>query len=530
MTLAHVQALTIGPADGPAVVRDVDLTIARGEVVALVGRSGSGKTTLALTLLGHVRPGLRVRGGTVRVDGVDPLTAEGARRLRGERVTFLGQDPASALNPMRRIGTQVAEAVRLRASAASGRAWVGTEVARLLSGVGLPVDDSFLRRYPHGVSGGQAQRVALAVALAGSPVLMVLDEPTSGLDSVTAQDTRALVIDVLREHGRAAVLVSHDPHLVAGLADRVVELDAGRVVREGAPRDILAARLAPVRPRLRTAPIEPPSAGLVIRDVSASHGSHRVVADVTLRVPAGSCTAVVGPSGSGKSTLARCVAGLHRIEAGTVRWEDGKPAADRSRTPVPRGHIQLVQQDPVGALNPRETVRRALSRPLRGLRRMDADRTRAEVDRLLGLVRLPVDIADRRPAALSGGERQRVALARALAANPAVLVCDEITSALDPEIAETVLDLLDELRVGLGLTVVLVTHDLTLVARHADQVAVLRQGRLVEWGPVEDVLTRPREAVTRQLLASAPSLATAEAAGVTAAAEAAGADLGRAPA
>ncbi|WP_436775937.1 ABC transporter ATP-binding protein [Yinghuangia sp. YIM S09857] len=515
MTLAVVRGLTVAPAGGPAVVRGVDLTVAPGEVVGVVGRSGSGKTTLALTLLGHVRPGLRVREGTVRVGGADPLTREGARRVRGASVSFLGQDPASALNPVRRVGAQVAEAVRLRGPAAATRAQVGADVARLLSGVGLPVDRAFLRRYPHSLSGGQAQRVALAIALAGSPDLMVLDEPTSGLDSVLAQRTRVLVTEVLRDHGRAALLVSHDLHLVAGLADRVMVMEAGRVVREGAPRDVLAERLAPVRVTPRPPGTESPPGGLLVHGVSAFHGSTRVLVDVSLRVPTGSCTAVVGPSGSGKTTLARCAAGLHRMASGGVDWDaSGSPGPASARTRPRRGHIQFVQQDPVGALNPRETVRGALLRPLRALRGLDEARAEREVDRLLDLVRLPPDVAGRRPAGLSGGERQRVALARALAADPVVLICDEVTSALDPEIARSVLDLLDSLRRELGLTLLLVTHDLAVVARHADHVTVLDRGRVVESGPVGEVLTRPREAVTRHLLACAPSLARAESATV----------------
>jgi peptide/nickel transport system ATP-binding protein len=370
--IADVRGLTIGPRAGPATVLDVSLAVRSGEVLGIVGRSGSGKTTLSLALLGHVRPGLHVRDGTVRIAGIDPLTGDGARRVRGRVVTFLGQDPASALNPARRLGAQLAEAVALRAPGRATRSFVADEVARLLAAVGLPADRAFLRRHRHQISGGQAQRVALAHALAGSPELVVLDEPTSGLDTLHAARTRALVADMLRTSGQAAVLVSHDPHLVAGLADRVVEMEAGRVVSEGTAREVLAHRMEPIVIANRvSAPHD--GAGLVLRDVSAHHGRHAALVDVSATVTRGSCTALVGASGSGKTTLARCVAGLHSHTSGSISWAGAVlPAGFRRRTNAARRAIQLVQQDPVGALNPRETVRRALHRPLVGVRGMSA--------------------------------------------------------------------------------------------------------------------------------------------------------------
>lgn len=504
--LADVRGLTIGPRSGPATVLDVGLCVRPGEVLGIVGRSGSGKTTLSLALLGYIRGGLHLRDGTVRVTGIDPLTTAGARRVRGRVVTFLGQDPASALNPARRLGPQLAEAVALRAPGRVTRSFVNGEVARLLAGVGLPADRGFLRRHPRQVSGGQAQRVALAIALAGSPELVVLDEPTSGLDTVHAARTRALIADTLRGSGRAAVLVSHDPHLVAGLADRVLEMEAGRVVSEGTAHQVLAHRLESVAITHRTS-VPRAGAGLVLREVSASHGRRRALADVSAAVARGSCTALVGASGSGKTTVARCVAGLHPHTYGTISWEgELLHAGYRRRTAAGRRAVQLVQQDPVSALNPRETVGQALYRPLVGVRGMSASAAGAEIDRLLARVRLGPEVAARNPSGLSGGERQRVALARALAADPQVLLCDEVTSALDPETAEVILDLLDDLRRELGLTVVMVTHDLAVVARHCEHVVVMDGGHAVESGPVHEVLTRPRHAVTRHLIACAPSL------------------------
>ncbi|NED12982.1 ATP-binding cassette domain-containing protein [Streptomyces sp. SID9124] len=497
--LAEVRGLTVGPAaGGPPVLGDASLAVPAGQVLGVVGRSGSGKSTLAHALLGHVRPGLEVRTGTVRVAGLDPFDREGSRRLRGKVVSFLGQDPASSLNPALRIGVQIAEAVRLR-SMTAGRENVRTQVAALLQSVRLPADRNFRRRLPRELSGGQAQRVALALALAGRPRLLVLDEPTSGLDPVLADGMRGLLAETLADGSRAALLVSHDPAWIGSVSDEVIRLERGRIVGRGTP---VATR--PARPPVDgsspgEAPRSPAAASdvLLVRGLHAAHGPSAVLHDVSLTVSARSCTAVVGASGSGKTTLARCLAGLHPKTAGSVEWRGG--GAPRGRG-VP---VQLVAQDARGALNPRESVAAALMRPLRGVGGRSAREASEEAVRLLGLVGLDGDVLGRRPGELSGGQRQRVALARTLAAGPRVLVCDEVTSALDPETARRVLDLLDELRGKLDLAVVMVTHDLVAAASRADQVVVLDEGRVVEAGRADRVLVSPEHAVTRRLLAHA---------------------------
>ncbi|MET9352862.1 ATP-binding cassette domain-containing protein [Streptomyces sp. NPDC006617] len=521
--LVEISGLSLGPVQGgPPVLYDARLTMPRGRVLGVVGRSGSGKSSLAYSLLGHVRPGLGVRSGTVRVAGLDPFDRADARRLRGRVVSFLGQDPASSLNPALRIGTQIAEAVRLRSPARRAHE-VRAQVEELLLSVRLPADRAFRRRLPRQVSGGQAQRVALALALAGTPALLVLDEPTSGLDTVLADRMRGLLAEVLSAGDRAALLVSHDPAWIASVAHDVVRLEGGRIAGAGKPDAPVPAPRSSAglpagggpgpggAPRTHsggaprtgsgTAPRTGSGGALSVRGLDAAHGRVSVLHDISLTVPAGSCTAVVGPSGSGKTTLARCLAGLHRPARGSVEWrEDG----------AERGHgapVQLVAQDARGALNPRESVRAALMRPL-GRRHSAADAAR-EAARLLDLVSLDADVAARRPGELSGGQRQRVALARTLAARPRVLVCDEITSALDRETASGVLALLDSLRRTLGLTVVMVTHDLTAAAHHAERVVVLDAGRVAEAGPVDRVLTAPEHPVTRALLTHADGAALA---------------------
>ncbi|MYU33820.1 ATP-binding cassette domain-containing protein [Streptomyces sp. SID8358] len=497
-TLAEVSGLTVGPAlGGPPVLSDACLSVPAGQVLGVVGRSGSGKSSLAHGLLGHVRPGLEVRAGTVRVADLDPFDRGDARRLRGRVVSFLGQDPASSLNPALRIGTQIAEAVRLRSAVAGGEG-VRARVEELLLSVRLPADKEFRQRLPRELSGGQAQRVALALALAGRPGLLVLDEPTSGLDPVLADGMRGLLAETLREGDRAALLVSHDPAWLGTVSDDVIRLDGGRIVGRGMPVAPL-----PVQPSGASSDGAPRATaadpgvvgGLFVRGLHAVQGRSAVLHDVSLVVPAGSCTAVVGASGSGKTTLARCLAGLHPGMEGSVEWRSDGTTQGRGAP------VQLVAQDARGALNPRESVDAALTRPLRRVGGRSARDASDESARLLGLVGLDEDVRGRRSGELSGGQRQRVALARTLAAGPRVLVCDEITSALDPETAGRVLDLLDELRRTLGLTVVMVTHDLAAAASRADQVVVLDEGRVVEAGRADRVLVNPEQAVTRNLLA-----------------------------
>lgn len=473
--IAEVRDLVIGPPDGAPVVDGVGFTVPAGRVLGLVGRSGSGKTTAAHALLGHLRPGLRLRSGSVRVAGLDPFRS---RELRGRVVSYLGQDPAAALNPARRIGSQLVEALRLRG---------GGDLPALLGSVGLPADRPFLRRFSHQISGGQAQRVGLAMALAGAPRLIVLDEPTSGLDTVVAAGVRDLLAELLGGSGPAAVLVSHDPHLVGDLADEVLTMAAGRIISRRPP----VARA--VLPRHEPSTGEP-TPRLVVESLGAAHGRHPAVEDVSLRIPAGTTLALVGPSGSGKTTISRAIVGLHPRSAGRILL-DGEPLAPhyRDRTRAQRRTVQLVAQDSVGALNPRETVRTALHRAL-------STRDDRRIADLLDRVQLPASCATRRPGELSGGERQRVNLCRALAAEPRLLVCDEITSALDQDIAAAVLDLLAEL----GSTVLLITHDLTVAAQAAHYLAVLDHGHLVESGPTATLLTAPGHPLTQALVACGP--------------------------
>ncbi|TMR21725.1 ABC transporter ATP-binding protein [Nonomuraea turkmeniaca] len=462
--------------DGHVLVDDVSFELAAGEVLALVGASGSGKTTTGLALLSEHAPGVRVTGEV---------------RLSGGTAAYVPQHPSTVLNPVRRVGSVLREVARLQTGpAASGqaahgrrqRARAGDErVVEAARRARLPVE--LLGRYPHQLSGGQQQRVVLAQALLLDPALIVADEPTTGQDGLV----RAEVIEEfrrLRAQGIALVLLSHDLAMVRALADKVAVMHAGRIVESGPatsvldiPRHDYTRRLLAARPQPRAAPGAGDVPALEVRDLVAAHrGGAPVLTGVSLTVTAGECLAVVGRSGSGKTTLARCVAGLHRPASGTIAL-DGRVLprhlARRARD------VQYVFQDARASFDPYRAVSAQVARTAVRLRGATPAEAAVEAGKVLERVGLDEHTTGRRPSALSGGELQRAALARALLAGPRVLVCDEITSGLDALVQAAVLDLLDELRRDLGLTLLLISHDMHVVARLADRVATLGGGRLI---------------------------------------------------
>jgi peptide/nickel transport system ATP-binding protein len=450
--IAHVEHLTISAAT-TAVLEDAVLDVERGSIVALVGSSGGGKTTLLQALIGHVGPGLRRTAGTVAVDGSDPFALDrGAlRALRRTRVALVGQDPMSRLCPSHRVRDVVGEL------APPGDR--DGAIADALTRAGLPVDEQLLRRRAYELSGGQRRRLALARALVRDPALLLLDEPTGGLDALRARRVAA-ELRALAARGTTIVLASHDLEHVGQVADAVIGIERGRVaaVVRRAQRASTATRpqAAAAGERLRAS------------SVRALAGGRVIVEDMSLSVAEGATLALVGPSGSGKTTLLRYLAGL-APGSGEV-LVDGLPLASRvrDRGADQRRRIQYAAQDPLGALNPTRTVGATLTRPLRrhgALGKPAAERAAAA---LLEAVALPTALLHHRPDELSGGQRQRVTLARALAADPHVLLCDEITSALDEQTSERVLEMLRARQRETGLTVVWATHDLALARRFAD--------------------------------------------------------------
>ena len=570
---------------GVTVVDDVDLTLNAGEIVGLVGESGSGKTTTGTALLGYARAGARIDGGDIRVAGHDirSMTWQEVRKIRGVDVAYVPQDPSSALNPVLRIGRQLRELLDLHD--------IGTpserqqRVREILPEVGLPNDDAFLERYSHQLSGGQVQRVALAMAFLPRPKVLVLDEPTTGLDVTTQGMVLQTLARLCERFDVAALYVTHDLAVVATTAARVAVMYAGQVVEEGTTGDVFARPSHPyTRALLRAiphlhrpfalagipgrtpAPGRRPSgcrfsdrcafttdacvaAVPDLRDIGAGHrvrcvrvdelppwdptdrlvadtdprrdrdivltvdhldvryGRDQVVHDVGLDLARREIVALVGESGSGKTTVSRCVGGLHAQWDGEISL-GGVPlaASARRRTASQRQRIQYIFQNPYQSLNPRRTVEQILRRPLALFGIATGRAARARAAELLDSVQLGEGVLAMRAGGLSGGERQRVAIARALAAEPDVLVCDEITSALDVSIQGSIAALLEGIKDERHLSMLFVTHDLALVRSIADRVLVLRHGRLVESGLTARVFDDPADDYTRELLTHTPTL------------------------
>ncbi|GLY36910.1 ABC transporter ATP-binding protein [Amycolatopsis sp. NBRC 101858] len=514
MNALAVTGLAVRTTAGVSVLDDVSFAVAPGEVLALVGESGSGKTTAGLAALGHFRRGLTVSGGQVTVGDVDVLSLDAAdrRRLRGSTVAYIPQDPALSLNPALRIGRQIAEVLETHGYPGS----VDERVGSVLEEVGLPSDPAYRRRYPHQLSGGQQQRVGIAMAFAARPSVVVLDEPTTGLDVVTQSLVLKTVRSLTAEHGVAALYITHDLAVVAEIADRVAVMYHGSIVECGPASEVLRTpshaytrRLldAVPDPDATSVPPAPDEAVLATRGVSVSYGQHVVLRGVDVSVARGECLLLLGESGSGKTTLSQCIAGLTSSYSGTVSLAGtGLAPSTRRRSDDQRRRIQYVFQSPFSSLNPRRTVAQSIEVPLRQLTSLSRSERRARVDEVLDRVRLGRAPADRLPDQLSGGERQRAAIARALVTTPDVLVCDEVTSALDVSVQATIVELLGELRRELGMAMLFVTHNIALAGEVADRIAVLQGGSIVEEGPVRDVLDAPSHAYTRELLAATPRL------------------------
>ncbi len=511
------------------IVKGVNFKVREGEVVALIGESGSGKTTIALSSLGYFKPGLQCVGGEARLLGQDltKMSNEDLRKIRGERVAYLAQSAAATFNPSLKINEQVTESAVIHGSKTKEDAL--SYAKTLYKRLDLPDPENIGERYPHQVSGGQLQRLMAAMALVSDPTLLVLDEPTTALDVTTQIEVLKAFKKVIKEQKAAAIYVTHDLAVVAQIADRIIVLYNGSIQEKGPANSVINSPKHPYTDRLMKAvrPLPKDTAetresitnknlknSLSVKDVLAGYGGINngvpkitVLEDINVEVGKGEVVGVIGESGSGKSTLARVISGLLPSAEGEVSLFDAKLPPDlkkRSRDQLRK--IQFVYQMADTALNPRHTIERIVGRPLEFYHGITGEKKKKRLIELLEMVELPREFISRYPEELSGGQKQRISLARALAAEPEIILCDEVTSALDSIVGSNVIELLRKLQRSLDVSYVFISHDLSTIASFADRIVVMYNGKIVEQGPVHEVLSPPSHPYTELLISSIPEL------------------------
>jgi peptide/nickel transport system ATP-binding protein len=504
--------------DGPVLVDDVSLTLNRGEVIGLIGESGAGKSTIGLASMGYTRRDCFIVGGEIVLNGKDvrKMSANERRQLRGPRISYIAQSAAASFNPAMTLMDQVCEASIRHGvlKPAEARA----EAISLFKQLDLPDPMNIGDRYPHQVSGGQLQRAMAAMAMVARPDIVVFDEPTTALDVTTQVECLAAFRKLIREHGAAALYITHDLAVVAQIADRIMVLRRGKMVEFGESRQILQAPKEEYTRRLVServaghAFVDTSSADstpiLSIQNVSANYpGKPNVISEVSLDVRKGDTVAVVGESGSGKSTLARVVMGLLPRSVGDVKFNGvSLPPRLAQRTRDQLRRVQMIYQMPDVALNPQHTLLDTIGRPVAFYFHRSKEEVRARVLELLRQMELPEAFITRKTSELSGGQKQRVSIARALAAEPDLIVCDEVTSALDQLVGEEILRLLKKLQDDLGVAYLFITHDLSTVKRIANKVAVMLKGRVVASGPTAQIFAPPYHPYTELLLSAVPEM------------------------
>ncbi len=511
--LLQVRNLSVGmfdPDGGRRVVNDLSFDVVPGEVLAIIGESGSGKSLSMQAITGLLpSPPACVAGGTARFEGAELIgMAESAlRRIRGNRIGMIFQEPMAALDPMRNVGDQVAETLVIH----RGLSWSAAraETLSLFRQVRISDPDRRMRQRPSGLSGGMLQRAVIAAAIACRPALIIADEPTTALDATTASEVLDLLAEMRRQSGAAMIFITHDIAIVRRIADRVLVMREGCEVESGTVREVLstpqrdytkaliaAARLGPRAKEAETTAQSPvlQAEDLTIRfrlpSMPFRTRSFTAVDGASLSIKRGETLALIGESGSGKTTLARAIAGLQRIDSGSIRISG-------------KGRAQFVFQNPQSALNPSYRAWWSVTEPLLFEGQRDRALLRHRAAELLQQVGLGAEFLDRFPHELSGGQRQRLGIARALSTEPDILIADEAVSALDAETRMKILELMRDIQKASGLPILFITHDFSVVTTIANRVAVMRSGRIIEEGPVNEVTEAPKEAYTRALISAA---------------------------
>ncbi|MEP1586610.1 MAG: ABC transporter ATP-binding protein [Tateyamaria sp.] len=522
--LLQVRGLKIGatvypPGEKPhdiEIVHGVDFDVEAGKVLGLIGESGAGKSTIGLAAMAYGRGGVELTGGSVTVNGRDVLQASvrDVRNLRGAEVTYVSQSAAASFNPAKRIMEQVIEAAVLQGK--FNKSDAEKRAVELFEKLGLPDPENIGDRYPHQVSGGQLQRCMTALALCPEPDLVVFDEPTTALDVTTQIDVLKAIKDAIRDTGVAALYITHDLAVVAQVADHIMVLQQGAMVEYGTtdqiinhPKEEYTQALVSVRSikHIEKQPTDDPI--LSVKGITARYAgtSFDVLHDVNVDISAGQTLAVVGESGSGKSTLARVITGLLPPRDGSIEFAGRTLTPDQpSRRLEDLRELQMIYQMADTAMNPRQTVGTIIGRPLEFYFGLKGAEKQKRIQELLDEIELGEGFQDRYPAELSGGQKQRVCIARALAAKPKLIICDEVTSALDPLVADGILKLLLDLQKREDVAYLFITHDLATVRAIADSIAVMYQGRVQRYGTKSEVLSPPFDDYTDLLLSSVPEM------------------------
>ena len=530
MSLLEVRNLHICLPEGAErahAVEAVDLDLAPNEILCIVGESGSGKSLTARAVMGLLpKPHVRVVDGSIHMEGEDLVAASEARMrsVRGSEISMIFQEPMTALNPVMSIGDQIDEVFRFHVNMRRRERRERAE-AQLVD-VHLPEPKQIMRAYPHELSGGQRQRAMIAMALALEPKIIIADEPTTALDVTTQAQILSLIKEMQSAHDTGVLFITHDFGVVADIADRVAVMQQGHLVEVGTADEVLnrpqhsyTQSLIEAVPSLTPRPVRQRDAEKVLQveqltkvfhsggglfGLGSSKREVKAAQNVDLELYRGETLGIVGESGSGKSTVARCIVRLLDADNGKIllNGTDLKPL-DRAEMRPHRANIQMVFQDPFASLNPRTRVGKIIATgPL--IRGVPAGEAEAGARELLEIVGLDVNAYDRYPHEFSGGQRQRIGIARALALKPDVLVADEPVSALDVSIQAQILELLDEIRESMSLSMIFITHDLRVAAQVCDRLTVMRYGEVVESGATADIFNDPQAPYTRDLLAAVP--------------------------